>query len=137
MPTSLRVERLEDRTTPAVYVRFDFTYDSSGFFADPARRDALDRAAAELTAGMLDDLAAVVPGGGDSWIAYTTRPDTGASVRLTDLTIARGEVLVFVGVRPLPGATVAQASLFTPAGTATGSAAWRDRVLGRGQAGAL
>lgn len=135
--TRLSVNPLEDRLTPAVTVRFDYTYDTSGFFSDPVRQAALERAANDLTSGMTDDLAAIVPSGGNSWVAFTARPDTGASLHLSNLSLAAGEVLIFVGARPLPGATVGQATLITPSGSATGSDAWRNLVRGRGQVGAL
>ena len=135
--TRLGIDPLEDRLTPAVTVRFDYTYDTSGFFADADRKAALDRAAVELTADMADDLAAIVPSGGNSWVAFTSRPDTGASLNLPNLTIAEGEVLIFVGARPLPGATIGQAMQFTPSGSATGSDDWKDLVRARSQAGAL
>jgi len=48
---------LENRDTPSVVVQFDYRYDTTGFFTDPARRASLERAAVELTTGMADDLA--------------------------------------------------------------------------------
>src|SRR5579883_217590 len=44
----LRAAELEPRETPSVTIRLDYSYDTSGFFQDPARRAALGQVAADI-----------------------------------------------------------------------------------------
>lgn len=133
----ISVEWLEDRTTPAVTIRFDYTYDTSGFFNALERRAALERAGSELTAGMRDDLAAIAPSGTNTWTALALRPDTGDQINLTNLTIPEGVVIVYPGARKLGGSTVGETSFIFPSESAEGSPEWQMLVQTRGQAGVL
>ncbi|HET6574300.1 MAG TPA: FG-GAP-like repeat-containing protein [Fimbriiglobus sp.] len=134
-PARLRAEELESRLAPAVVVRFDYSHDQSGFFADPERRAALDRAAAAITSRLGDDLAAIAPSGTDTWQASFFNPITDSTVTLDNPTIRANEVLVFVAGAPLGSSELGLAT--TGGYSASGSRAWLDTVRGRGQAGAL
>lgn len=134
-PARLRAEELESRLAPAVTVRFDYSHDQSGFFADPARRAALERAASAITSRLGDDLAAVAPSGTDTWQATFFNPVTGSVVTLDDPTVAANEILVFVASAPLGSSELGLAT--TGGFSASGSRAWLDTVRGRGQPGAL
>ena len=56
----------------ALSIQFDYTYDTSNFFADPARRAMLQTAAASLP--ITDALAAIHPSAGDAWDATFPNP---------------------------------------------------------------
>src|SRR4051794_21599964 len=81
------LEHLEDRVVPAVRVQFDYRYDTTGFFTDPARRQVLQAAADALTSNLYDHLDAVAPGGGNTWTASLNRPDTNQPIELADLAV--------------------------------------------------
>jgi hypothetical protein len=134
-PARLRAEELESRLAPAVVVRFDYSHDQSGFFADPERRAALERAAAAITSRLGDDLAAIAPSGTDTWQATFFNPITDSTVTLDNPTIQAGEVVVFVAGAPLGSSELGLAT--TGGFSASGSRAWLDTVRGRGQAGAI
>ena len=131
----LGVEALEARDVPSVSVRFDYSFDTTGYFNDPARRAAVDQAAAQITSRLQDSLAAIVPSGGNSWQAQFFNPATRSTVTLNNPTVNQDELVVYIGAAPLGGSEL---GLTTSGGyTATGSRGWLDAVKGRGQAGAL
>ena len=99
----LRFEQLEDRAVPAVTFQFDYSLDAAGFFNDPARRAALERAAADLAAPITSTPSGIAPGGANSWQAVFNNPATGAEVRLPNVTVPAGTILVFAGARDLAG----------------------------------
>ena len=60
-PGGLALEWLEGREVPAVTIRFDYSFDSSGFFNDPTRRAVLEQVGAEVGSHLTGHLAAIVP----------------------------------------------------------------------------
>ena len=86
-----------------------------------------------------DSLAPIDPdiysGSENTWTAWASHPGTGVYINLVDLIVPADTLIVFVGGRDLGGAI----GLGGPGGIArgSGSSAWVDAVLGRGQAGAL
>jgi hypothetical protein len=124
-----RLEALEDRLAPALTFRFDYSLDTSGFFAGPAARAALERAAADLSSRIVSTPAAITPGAGDSWQATFHHPTTGAEVRLTNPTIPEGMIVVYAGGAALgPG----EAGEGGPGGyTVSGSPAFLRAVADR------
>ena len=131
MTTRLRLEPLDARLAPAVAFRFDYSLDRSGFFDDPAVQAALNRAADSVSARLTDSLAAITPGGGNSWRAVVLDPTTDETVAFDNLRVNADELLVFVAAADLPGATLGA----TANGLALprGSAGWVDAVTTRGQ----
>ncbi|MFO0957964.1 MAG: hypothetical protein U0800_11135 [Isosphaeraceae bacterium] len=129
------VEGLERRDCPTIALAFDYRYDSAGFFNDPARRAALERAGQTYSSLLNDRLAAITPSGSNSWSIAFENPATGATATLNNQPIAADTLWIFAGARPLTGSILAEAG---PGDTSVnGSAAWRNLVLGRGKAGAL
>lgn len=121
----------------AVVIRFDYSYDTSGFF-DQTRRAVLEQAAASVTSRLQDSLSAIpYSGGSQSWTPAFYDPAVGSVVQLPGLTVDEDNVVVFVGARALTEGTLAEASFGTGITALSGSAgtAWRETVLGRGQAG--
>jgi hypothetical protein len=127
------LERLEGRDVPAVTIQFDYSFDTSGFFNDPARRAVLQQAAADLGVHLDGSLAAIVPGGGNDWTETFLDPSTGRMTSRADPVVAANTVVVYVGARDLPGAAVGITG-FGQA-LASGSPAWRNFVETRGPAG--
>src|SRR5947207_12555101 len=105
---AFRVEPLEDRSTPSVTFQFDYTFDTTGFFADPARRAALEQVGAQLASRIASTPAAITPGNGNTWTASFFNPTMGAQAQVPDLTIPEGVLKVFVGARNLDGAEAAE-----------------------------
>ncbi len=128
-----RMEALEDRCTPTVGIRFDYSLDTSGFFAAPDRRAALERAAADVSARLPDGLTAVTPNGGNSWTASTINGLTGQLVTIGNPTVNANELVVYVVGGTLSGSELGLAS--SGAYSAQGSADWLRTVRTRGQAG--
>ena len=62
--TTLRLERLEDRCTPAITFQFDYSLDTSGFFNNPQARATLEQAGQILGSQLSDQLSAITPAGG-------------------------------------------------------------------------
>ena len=120
----------------AVTVTFDFRHDTGNFFgAGTLARDVLDQAGADISALLTDtDLEAILPGGGNSWIASYTNPSGGPPTPQTNLDIQHGEILIFVGARDLQGG-LGSASLGTYA-IPSGDPEWTATVTNRGQEGA-
>ncbi len=127
------VEELESRLTPAVTIRFDYSYDTSGFFADAGRRAVLEKAAHSITDRIGDDLQAVAAGGGNSWQANVFNPATNSTITLDNLLVREDELVVYIGAADLDGAEL---GLTTTGGfNASGSRSWLSAVRTRGQAG--
>jgi hypothetical protein len=128
--TRLAVEPLEPRDCPAVSVVLDYSHDAHGFFADPARRDALRRAADDI-AGRLDaPLAALAPGGGNTLTATFYSPADGRQVAVPDFAVPADTVVIYAGGRPVGGP---EAGFGGYGGyEASGSRTWLDAVAGRG-----
>ncbi len=118
----------------ALTIELDYTYDGGFFSSNPAAVSALEAAAGAFEI-FTDDLLAIEPGGSNTWDAGFTRPDTGNWLELTDATIPADTVRVYVGGRGLDGSTLARGG---PGGFgASGSAAWVETVVARGESGVL
>jgi hypothetical protein len=121
----------------ALTIEFDYRYDRSGFFSEPGRRALLEQAA-QAFAGLADPLAAIQPGGGDTWSATFRHPSWSSifeTATVIDETVAARNFKVFVGASGSVGSVLGIADPGTT--TATGSPAFVDLVAARGQAGAL
>jgi hypothetical protein len=131
----LAVEALEDRTCPSITFQFDYSLDVSGFFNDPAHRAALQQAGQILGARLTDSLAAITPGGSNSWTATVQDPSTGAQVKLSNLSIPANTLLIYAGGSGFAGTTVGEGGY--GGWGASGSADWFNTVQTRGQPGVL
>ncbi|QEG43306.1 PKD domain-containing protein [Roseimaritima ulvae] len=134
--TSAGVVSDSDATGP-LRVVFDYSLDTSGFFADGSRRQVLQAAADSLVSRFTDDLSAIQPSGSNTWSPAIYHPRTQAQYVLpSSLSIPANQILIYVGARNLPGNQVGEGAggYYT---TAQGSQAWLDTVRSRGEAGAL
>lgn len=82
----------------ALEIVFDYSYDASGFFDDPARRSVLE-AAADAYEGCIDDdgFARLPP---DGWIALFRDPSADAFVSVLGLEVPADAIRIFVGAKP-------------------------------------
>ena len=128
-----RCEALEDRITPAVHVRFDYTYDTLGYFNSAERRAALDEVAAAVTAQIGDSLTAIAPTGANTWQARTWNSATNSQLLSNNLAVNADEIVVYITAGNIGGSELGIAS---GAGySASGSQEWLNGVRNRGQAG--
>ncbi len=121
----------------AVVFRFDYSYDTTGFF-DQSRRNVLEQAASTVTSRLEDSLSAIpYSSGSQSWTPAFYHPASGNVVQLPGLSVEQDAVVVFVGARALSTGTLAEASFGTGVDALPGAAgtAWTETVLGRGQTG--
>jgi len=132
---SREAEVLEDRTLLSVQFVFDYSYDTSDFFGDPARQAVLEQAAADLGHRLFDRLDDLTATGSNTWSADFIDPGSGDLVSETDLVVPSDSLYVFVGSRDLDQGDVGRGGY--GGFSATGDPAWRERVEARGQGGAL
>jgi hypothetical protein len=129
---------LEDRLAPALTFRLDYTFDDparggSGFFQDPARKAELERAATDLTRRITSTPTAITPGGTNTWSASFFHPTTGALTTIPNLSVAAGEMVIYVGARPMGSS---QAAVAGPGGyQASGSQTFFNTLRTRGLTG--
>lgn len=130
-----QVEMLESRLTPSVTIRFDYSLDTTGFFNDPTRRAALERAGDRIAPHLHDHLSPIAASGANSWTASFFNPSTNAMVNVPNLNVGADEIVVFVGAAPIGGVEL---GLATSGGySASGSQDWLNTVQARGQVGAF
>jgi hypothetical protein len=122
-------------TSGPLRIRFDYSLDSNGFFSSQTRRDVLQAAGDALIQKFSDSLLAIAPGGVNQWTASFQNPATGQTQNIQNLNIAQNELVIYAGARPLPSGTLALAA--SGGYSASGTQAFLNTVIGRGQAGAL
>ncbi len=133
------LERLEVRVLPAITVTIDYTYDTGDFFEASGRRQILEAAVNDVASQLNDTLSEIVPhkdASFDTWTALFTNPGTGASQTIDDLIVGENEIIVYVGGRQLGSSTLGIGG-YGGASTISGTQNWLDRVIGRGNLGAL
>jgi hypothetical protein len=133
-PLRAWVQTLEPRRFLSVAIRLDYSLDASGFFtAHPEARTVLQTAADTLTRRLADTLAAITPGGVNTWTLVVTDPATGGDHDFTNLTIPADTIVVYAGSRPLGGPL----GIGGPAGwSASGTSSFLNSVATRGEPGA-
>lgn len=131
----LRLEELEDRTAPALTIQLDYSFDTSGFFNDPARRRVLEAAVNEVAARIDSSLGAILPSPGNSWTASFIHPSTGQMQTITNLVVPADTLIVFVGARDLPGVEAGTGGF--GGWSATGSSTWLSEISTRGTGQAM
>jgi Matrixin len=112
---------------------FDYSRDTTGFFADQNRRDTLKTAAGFYESRLTNNLGAITPSGGNTWTARFSDPGSDSSLEISNLSIAADTLLVFAGGYDLAGGSLGEGG-FGGFG-AGGSPTFLDS-LARGQSGA-
>jgi hypothetical protein len=117
----------------------DFTLDTTGFFSTSttngqAARAAINRAAQVLGDRIVDNLAPISPGSGNSWTTRFTHPSSGVdNFAVENLLVPQNTVKVYAGARNLGSAI----GLGGPGGyEGSGSQPFLDALQYRGQSGA-
>ena len=129
---TFEAECLESRELLTFDIVFDYSLDSTNFFAPQERRDTLDAAAAVFESRITDDLLAITPGGTNTWTAVLNNPSTGFQVNIDNLTISADTVVIYVGARDLASGV----GLGGPGGfDATGTISFVESIQTRGEAG--
>jgi hypothetical protein len=119
----------------AFTIQFDYTHDTGNFFASGSpQRDRLLDAGSFFESLLGDDLLTISPQPGDSWSTLYTNPTSGGPGFDFNPVIPADTIIVYVGARDLGGSTLGEAG---PGGRggASGSAAFIDAVLTRGETG--
>ena len=93
----------------AIEIRFDYRYDTSGVFAAPERRAALDFAAQTFEV-FTDQLAPISLASG-AWSAQFNHPSENTIVNLAGENIAANEVVIFIGAYDLEGSALARGTV--------------------------
>ena len=123
----------------AVNITFDYTYDTTGFFANAAAKNTLNQAGAYLGSRLQDQLTAITSGGVNDFTAKffnPSDPNTATSnVSLPNSSVAANTILVYVGASNLGATTLGIGGFGGFA--ASGTQAFLDNASTRGQAGAL
>ena len=94
----------------ALTIKFDYTYDTNGFFND-TRKSVLQKAGDFFGNRLTETLAAINSGADNQFAARFTRPDTGSSGSISNYSVAADTLVVFVGGRSLGGGTLGFAGL--------------------------
>ncbi len=86
--------------------RVDYSYDTNSFFDSQLKKDLFQQAVDSILSRMGDDLSAIMPSGGNTWIADFVHPGTGESQTIANLEVSANEIVIFAGGREL-GTTLA------------------------------
>lgn len=130
----LRLEALEERDCPSVNFVFDYSKDTSGFFASNPQAEAdLQQAGQMIGSQLNNNLSAITPSGGNAWEAAYIDPSTGATIDLSNLSIAGNTVYIFVGAKNTNGGALGNGGPGTA--SAVGSPSFQSAVNSRGQSG--
>jgi hypothetical protein len=137
----------ESSTPSPIHIQFDYSLDTSNFFANnPQAKVTLQQAADALASQITNNLTAIVPDASNSWTATINNPtqfinpQTGTipTLSLPNLTIPANTLVVFVGGGIVP-AGASEDGVGGPGGFSSSntSLAFYNNILARGQAGAL
>lgn len=90
----------------AVSLQFDYSFDTNDFFADQARRDALEAAGTFFSAAIQDDLTAITSSGGNSFNVNFSDPATDGMRTIDNFSVAADTLTVYAGGRVISGSTI-------------------------------
>lgn len=114
----------------AVSIQFDYSFDSSGFFAVETRRTLVSAAGNTLSTLLTDSLAAINPAGTNEFTAITFNPGGVDTLTLPNFDVPEDTLVVYVGGRN----DISGLGFGGPGGfSALGSAQFLETVETRGQ----
>ena len=123
----------------AITIQFDYSHDTLGFFGT-AQNPTLARTTLEFAARTFtpftDSLAAIQPGGANSWTAMFTDPSTGTSISVPNLVVPQNTLIVYPIARNLAEGTLGQAGPGTHSFNDFPSALFSNAVSNRSQGNA-
>jgi hypothetical protein len=130
---ALRLESLEPREVPAILIQVDYAFDNGFFANNPQARATMQEVAAELGNSINANLAAITPGGGNTWSASFYNPINGALTSVPNLALGANTIHLYVGGRAM-GSSEAGFGGFGGY-SISGSQAWISTVQTRGWGG--
>ena len=122
----------------AIDIQIDYSFDSNNFFNTAERRTAIE-AVADFYGNILQDNLLRIDSSefsNSTWVPLLTNPTTGELTTLDDIVIPEDTIIIYVGSRQFNGNTSGTGGPNGFASGTSGTTAWIDRLLGRGQAGA-
>jgi len=132
---------------PGLRIEFDYSFDIEGFFNDPFRRLQMGWAALWVGSYIEDELLAIDSSQfqGASWNPQIVHPgvdpEVGPVGALGNIVIPANTIRVYVGGSTFTGQSAnfnaVTTRIWTQFWNVEGPAAWRERVFGRGQTGAV
>jgi len=137
--TKLSLDMLETRENPSLTIQIDYRFDN-GYFTnntDPnaaVRRTTIEQAARDIGSHITTPLAAIQPGGSNSWTATVFNPaNPQSTVSVPGLAVGANTIVVFVSGGTGSGG---EAGLGGYGGySASGSSAWLASLRNRGPSG--
>jgi hypothetical protein len=108
----LALEHLEEREVPAVNIVVNYSMDAvanggSGFFQNnPGAVTVMNEAAQEMGQRVSANLAAIAPGGANTWSATFYNPENGSLTAVANLNVATNTIIVYVGAHGMSGGQV-------------------------------
>lgn len=116
-------------------IQFDYSKDSSGFFASNAAAKAVLEQAGQIIGSQLSDsLAAIDPSPGNSWtISFLNPTDPSKQLTVDNPSIPANSIVVYVGASPNLGSTLAEGTFGGLVGSGTNP--WLSLISTRGQSG--
>ena len=126
-------EALEDRRHLSLTVKLDYSYDTSGFFAQQQRRDVLQAAVDAVAGHFQDRFAAITPGGGNRWRVSASNPSGDSRIVLDNPNLPADTIRLYVGSRPLLDRNAIATTDVANVTDVFGDAAWEETVRHRGR----
>lgn len=130
----LRLEPLDCRLNP-VNIRYNFSLDTGNLFQNQAAKDALQRATDAILPKLQDNLAAIVPSGGNQLNVTFYNPVSNGMLSGPVQNIPENELVVYVTSGDIGDSELGYAC--SAGWSANGSQDFLNLVRSRGQSGAL
>ena len=122
----------------SIQIEFRYDYDSRGFFDQPGAKEALRAVAGFYESLFKDELLPIDPAiHGGSWnarIVDVESPFSGSILNIHNLVVPENTVVIFVGAGDFASGAVSGPGGYQNLG---GTPDWSERLMARGQAGAL
>jgi hypothetical protein len=111
-------------------IQISYAYDTTGFLANnPTARATLQLAANDIASQLTTSLAALTPGGSNTWAESFFNPETGQQVTVNNPSVAANTIVVYAGGRVLGSNQVSMGAF--GGYSLSGSQAWIDTITGR------
>lgn len=92
---------LASHQAAAISIVFDYSYDSSGFFADAQRRSLLENAGNSVGSRLQDNLGAITSAGVNTFDTNFSNPNSGASTSISNYSVLENTLVIYAGARDL------------------------------------
>ncbi len=107
----LSIRWIVSYSSAAITVRIDDRFDTAGFFFNPLAHKSLQTEINNIASRLLDTLEPITPGPSgfrfdNVFNVVINNPSTGRSTTLSNFSIPRDTLVVFIGARDIPGSTI-------------------------------